>query len=311
MQVDSHGHSHVHVPRDKNMCTPPESRDSFSANQYINTADVRTARRVGRGRPSRSLSLCQPLSASHRRTSAPQLLDEPPARLHLLEVLGRALWSQRAVPSHRAAQRLDHVAPHQRASADVHVAAALQHRPQLGAVVAHQVLHVHLGRLCAREGEPQPRQRARGQVALELLSVDVVLLLAPAAKVEPRGAGARLGPLVGGHLLQEGAEGRDAGARPDHDHGRRGVLGERKARRSHEDDRRVAGCEIAQLRRADAHLGAPRGAATHRLAQHLDREVHRVGRGRGRGGDRVVARRELGHELEQRHPWRLRRREGL
>jgi hypothetical protein len=38
---------------------------------------------------------------------------------------------------------------------------------------------------------------------------------------------------------------------------------------------------------------------------------HRVGRGRGRGRDRVVARRELGHQLEQRHPWRLRRRERL
>ena len=114
------------------------------------------------------------------------------------------------------------------------------------------------------------------------------------AKVETRLACA----LARLELLQERAKGRDTGAGADHNNGGGGVGGEAKGGGAHEDDRGLARAEIAELCGAHA-LHEPLLGAVARFAQHLDGhgDARAVG-GRGRGGDGVVARRELGHELE-------------
>eukprot|EP00308_Calcidiscus_leptoporus_P025047 CAMPEP_0119398350 /NCGR_PEP_ID=MMETSP1334-20130426/140800_2 /TAXON_ID=127549 /ORGANISM="Calcidiscus leptoporus, Strain RCC1130" /LENGTH=335 /DNA_ID=CAMNT_0007422209 /DNA_START=299 /DNA_END=1306 /DNA_ORIENTATION=- len=244
--------------------------------------------------------------ASPRR-SRPELLHQAPSRLQVLDVLLRRRGAHPPVRGDRRLERAHDVAPHRRPAADVDVRVALQHRPELLGVLGHAVLHVHLLRLRAREGEAQARERAGREVGGELVLVEVVLRRPAAPKVEadvphprrPRGA----------KLAQEGAEGGDAGAGAHHHEGGGRVLRQHEGGGAHEDarggGRREGGGE---LRGAHAFLGAALGPSA-RLSKHLDGQVDVLRVGGGRGGDGVIARRQLGRHLEQGGPARRARRE--
>src|SRR6185437_16726262 len=123
----------------------------------------------------------------------------------------------------------------------IEICPLLQPRPQRGRLLAHAILHIDALRLVAREGDIEPRQQAVAAIAIELGLVEEVRAPALIAEEQPVApGGAARSP-----LLEKGAEGRHAGARPDH------------------DDRRVVGGGEAEAMRwldEDRHPGAARRA---------------------------------------------------
>eukprot|EP00966_Prymnesium_polylepis_P106098 2456833-Prymnesium_polylepis.1 len=183
-------------------------------------------------------------------TLRPQLLHEPPGGRHVFDEGRRLRLGTAAVRDDDRLQGRHHVAPHRRAAANVDVALLLaQQPPERRAVLAQLVLHVDLGGLRAREREPEAAEHARGLGRLQLGLVQVVHVAPPAAKIEPRSTRARLARRRRRlHLLQEGAERRDAGAGADHDDGGRAVARQAEGRFSHKDDGVRAGRERLELR---------------------------------------------------------------
>ena len=172
-------------------------------------------------------------------------------------------------------------------AADVEVCAALQPRPQLGRLRPHAVLHVGLGRVgIARPGERQAGQHLTLLQAEEFVFIEEVAVLALVAEEQPRIARRlRRHPVV-----QEGAERRHAGARPDHDDRRRriGRQGEVVGALDIDLERRARRDRARQEGRGDAQ---PRAALALDLVAHMiDGQRQPVAIDLRRRGDRVEPR---------------------
>jgi len=139
-------------------------------------------------------------------------------------------------------------------AAHVEVRALLEPGEQLGAVLAHPVLHVDLVGLIAREREIEPRQEAavahRGQF-VAIVEVGLRMLFAEEQPV----ASARAARLP---LVQEAAERRDAGAGADH-HDRHVAVHRRPevCGLLHEHRHAAVFRAIGEKRRGDAFACAP------------------------------------------------------
>ena len=109
-------------------------------------------------------------------------------------------------------------------AADVDAGSILQPGPEARSLLEHLVLHVDLVVLVAGEGEIEMGKVLVAEHGLELVAVEEVGCGAALAEEEPVLSG-------GGEsaaLVQEGAEGCDAGAGADHDDGRIGLLRQAK-----------------------------------------------------------------------------------
>src|SRR5690606_13480325 len=136
-----------------------------------------------------------------------------------VDVGGGVLDGIAAVFGHDVVQGLIHVLGHALGvAADVEVPAGFEPRPEFGAGLAHAVLHVELVGLVAGKGGVDAGEQAGFLPGADLVLIKVVgggVLVAEEQPVAAGGGG-------GGAFFEEGAERRDAGARPDHDHrGRR------------------------------------------------------------------------------------------
>ena len=169
-------------------------------------------------------------------------------------------------------------------AADVEMRAFGEPAPQLRPDLAHAVLDVDFLVAVARPGEGEPGQEPRLLHGGELVLVEEVGVLALVAEEEPVPS-RRPGRLP---LAQEGAERRDAGARPDHDDRGRRVRRQREAVRllDVELERGAGRDALGEEGRGDAEA-AP---LVDRVANGIDRESHPAGVGLGRGGDRVEPR---------------------
>ncbi len=140
-------------------------------------------------------------------------------------------------------------------------------------------------------------------VVAQLVGVEQVDLLVAAAEEQQRGAHRHALVAQRGPVLEEAAERREPGARPDHDHRRVRVLRrpERDARGADEGE---DGAVLRQRRQvARAGPGERAAAGSGRPAQHADGDAARVRIGQRRGGDGVVAgpqRRQHVEELRER-----------
>ena len=99
-------------------------------------------------------------------------------------------------------------------SADVKVGSTIEPSPEFGPLLEHAVLDVDFLGLIAREGGGEFVEVTRFLGLGEFIAVEKIATGALVAKEEP------IFPWMGVVLamLEEGAEGGDAGAGPDHDH---------------------------------------------------------------------------------------------
>ena len=139
-------------------------------------------------------------------------------------------------------------------AADVEVRAPVEPAPELGGVFADALLDVDFFLLIAGEGEVEALEGAVLHPGEELVAIEEVLGCALLAEEEPHGPAAAAGLLV----LEEGAEGRDAGARANHDDGHVGRGGETEEPIGvNEEGERAAGRgALADVGGADAGAGA-------------------------------------------------------
>ena len=132
------------------------------------------------------------------------------------------------------------------------------------------MLDVDLAGLVAREREIHAAQYALLGEVLEIRAIKEVAIAPLVAEEEPVAAACARGFA----LLQECAEGRDAGARPYHDDRRRRIGGQAKAVRSLHEHRN--GAPRFQVFGDKARADPLVGAIVHFVAQHADREVRLV-----------------------------------
>ena len=163
----------------------------------------------------------------------------------------------------------------------------------------------------AREKAFSTRTRPRLGVAAQLVGVEQVDLRVAAAEEQQRRAHGDALVALRGTVLQEAAERREPGPRPDHDHRRVRVLRrvERDAGRADEDEDGAVLRQVREVSRADP--GERAGAGAGRPAQHADGDAAGVRAGQGRGGDGVVARAQRRQHVEELRERQRAGREGL
>jgi len=177
--------------------------------------------------------------------------------------------------------------------ADVEVRALVEPAPELGGVFADALLDVDFFLLIAGEGEVETLEGAVGAPGKELVTIEKVLGFALIAEEEPHGPASAAGLLV----LEEGAEGRDAGAGADHDNGHIGRGGQAEELVGVDEEGELAAGRgaLADVGRADALAGA----AVAFVLDDADGEVDFVGVEGLTGGDGVEARGEAREKLEK------------
>ncbi len=181
-----------------------------------------------------------------------------------------------------AGQRLMHRRGHAVGiAADIDRRAVADPAIDIRGLLAQPVLHVDLLGLIARKRHIHAREHAVLQPALPFGLIQEVLGKAAVAKEQPALA-ARAGLLT---LLHEGAERRDAGARPDHDERLVGIAGQAEVLVLADIDADLLARRAAVGEEGAGHPGAR--AAPRRCARHGDGQMHLIGRGRLAGSNRV------------------------
>ncbi|GKT77308.1 hypothetical protein ColTof4_09731 [Colletotrichum tofieldiae] len=180
-----------------------------------------------------------------------------------------------------------------------HVEAALVADVRLHDVthgLAHAVLDVDLAGLVAGEGGAEVRDDAGVDVGLPLLAVQVLLALVAGAEVQQDGADLLAAGLLQGAVLDEGAEGRQAGAETGHDEGRLGGGGQLHDGGLDGGDDGGADGEGGEVARGVAEAVAAAGVDP---VDDDDHEGDGVGGDGLGGGDGVLAALERGDDADE------------
>jgi len=161
---------------------------------------------------------------------------------------------------------------------DVDAGTFLEPLVENGSLLEHSILDVDLALLIAGEGEVEAGEVPVVLHGFELFAVEEVGGGAALAEEEPVATGGAKGTA----LVQEGAEGSDAGARPDHDDGGGGVGGEAESLVGLNVDRQglTGGGAIGEQGGADATAVAVVRAVADDGDSGVDFACMRVGAGR-------------------------------
>ena len=230
-------------------------------------------------------------AATARRGSAsPDVLDEPVGRAQAGQPRLRiGLGRGRPLPED-VQQRPAHPGGDRRGvAAHEDDGAVLQQVPHLVGAVEQRFLHVPGGPArIAGERVLHPDQVLLLVVA-QLVGVELVGQRGAAAEEQQRPRGGQALFPLGRALLEEAAEGSQAGAGADHDHRDVGGLRwpELDGRLADEDEHRAVLRQLRQVAGGDP--GEAPGAGAGRPADHAGGDAADLRAGQGRGGDGVVA----------------------